>query len=102
MSSKRVGLHAAQQRAHRAAVELEDAEGVAALEQLVRRRVGQLELLEHDLLAAVGLDVDQRVVEDREVAQPEEVHLDQAELLAGRVVELRDHRAVRRAAASPG
>ena len=40
---------------------------------------------------------DQRVVEDREVAQPEEVHLDQAERLAGRVVELRDHRAVGRA-----
>ena len=35
-----------------------------------------------------------RVVEDREVAQPQEVHLDQAERLAGRVVELRDHRAV--------
>ena len=94
MSSKRVGPHRAQQRAHRAAVELEDAEGVAALEQVVRRLVGELELLEHDVLAAVGLDVLDRVVEDGEVAQPEEVHLDQAERLAGRVVELGDHRAV--------
>ena len=89
-----VGLHAAQQGAHRAAVELEDAEGVALLEQGVRRRVGQLEVLEHHLLAAVVLDVDQRVVEDRQVAQPEEVHLDQPELLAGRVVELGDLGAV--------
>ncbi len=37
-----------------------------------------------------GLHVLQRVVEDREVAQAEEVHLDQAERLAARVVELRD------------
>ncbi len=89
-----VGAHAAQQGAHRAAVELEDAEGVAALEQVVGRRVGELELLEDHRLAAVGLDVLQGVVEDREVAQPQEVHLDEAEVLAGRVVELRDHRAV--------
>ena len=36
----------------------------------------------------------QRVVEDREVAQAEEVHLQQAERLAGAHVELRDDRAV--------
>ena len=52
-----VGPHRAEQGAHRAAVELEDAERVAALEQLVRRLVGELELLEDDRLAAVGLDV---------------------------------------------
>ena len=52
------------------------------------------EVLEDDRLAAVGLDVLERVVEDGEVAQPQEVHLDQAEVLAGRVVELGDHRAV--------
>jgi hypothetical protein len=34
------------------------------------------------------------VVEDREVAQAQEVHLDQAEALAARVVELGDDRAV--------
>ena len=54
----------------------------------------ELEVLEHDLLAAVDGDVLHRVVEHREVAQPEEVHLDQAERLARRVVELGDHRAV--------
>ena len=43
---------------------------------------------------AVDHDVAQRVVDDGEVAQAQEVHLEQAEGLAGRVVELRDHRAV--------
>ena len=46
------------------------------------------------LIAAVGLDVVEGVVDDREVAQPEEVHLDEAEGLARRVVELRDDLAV--------
>ena len=91
-----VGAHRAEEGAHRAAVELEDAERVPSLEQLVRRLVDELELLEDDVLAAVGLDVLDGVVEDREVAQPQEVHLDQAEALAGRVVELRDHGAVGR------
>ena len=63
-------------------------------EQLVGRRVVERQVLEDQRLAAVGLDVVQRVVEDREVAQPEEVHLDQAERLARRVVELGDDRAV--------
>jgi hypothetical protein len=35
-----------------------------------------------------------RVVDDRQVAQAQEVHLEQAERLSGRVVELRDDRAV--------
>ena len=50
--------------------------------------------VEVDVLAAVGLDVGEGVVEDREVAQAEEVHLDQAERLAARVVELGDDLAV--------
>ncbi len=89
-----VGPHRPQQRPHRPAVELEDAQGVAALEQPVGGLVGELEVLEHDLLAAVGLDVLERVVEDGEVAQPQEVHLDQAQRLARGVVELGDHRPV--------
>ncbi len=43
---------------------------------------------------AVDPDVVQRVGDDREVAQPEEVHLQQSESLAGRVVELGDDGAV--------
>ena len=47
-----------------------------------------------ELLAVVELDVLDRVVDDRQVAQAQEVHLEQAERLAGRVVELRDDHAV--------
>ena len=50
--------------------------------------------VEVDVLVAVELDVLDGVVEDRQVAQAEEVHLDQAERLAARVVELRDDLAV--------
>ena len=66
-------------------------------EQVVGRRGRSRSLLSASrsiVLAAVGLDVAQRVVEDREVAQAEEVHLDQAERLAARVVELGDDLAV--------
>ena len=59
-------------------------------------RSSRVELLEDDGLAAVGLDVLEAVVEDRQVAQAQEVHLDQAQRLARRVVELRDHRPVGR------
>ena len=95
-----VGLHQLEQRAHAAAVELEDAEGVAAREQVVGRLVGHVlgQGVEVDVLAAVDLHVVDGVVEDREVAQPEEVHLDQAERLAARVVELGDDLAVLQAA----
>ena len=89
-----VGLHEPQQAPHRTAVELEDTEGVSAGEQLVRGRVVECEVFEHELLAAVRGDVIECVIDDREVAQPQEVHLDQAERLAGRVVELRDDLAV--------
>ena len=45
-------------------------------------------------MAPVGLDVAQRVVEDGQVAQAQEVHLEQAEGLAGPHVQLGDDRAV--------
>ncbi len=89
-----VRAHQPQERAHPGTVHLEDAERVTAAEQVVRRLVVQWQLEQVDLLAAAHLDVANRVVHDGEVAQPEEVHLQQAERLAGRVVELRDHRAV--------
>ena len=91
-----VRLHQPQQLAHRAAVELEDAEGVTASEQGVGVLVGGVlgQRVEVDLDPAVGLHVLQRVVEDGEVAQAEEVHLDQPERLARRVVELGDDLAV--------
>ena len=91
-----VRLHRAEQGPHRAAVELEHPERVAARQQRVGRGVGRhdVELLEHDGLAAVVADVLEAVVEHREVAQPQEVHLQQAERLAGTHVELGDDRAV--------
>ncbi len=95
MSSKLSGCIERSSARIGAAVELEDAEGVAAGQQLVGRLVSSsVEVLEDDRLAAVGLDVAQAVVEDGEVAQAEEVHLEQAEGLAGAHVELGDDRAV--------
>jgi hypothetical protein len=56
MSSKLSGCMS-RSRAHAAAVELEDPEGVAAPQQLVGRRVGHVlgQGVEVDVLAAVGL-----------------------------------------------
>ncbi len=85
-----VGLHQAQQRPHRAAVELEDAERVAAPEQLVGGAVIERQIFEHRPETAVRLDVVEGVIDDREVAKPQEVHLDQPERLGRRVVELGD------------
>ncbi|MDF9803148.1 hypothetical protein M2436_001695 [Streptomyces sp. HB372] len=89
-----VGLHLAQQGAHRPAVELEDAERVAAAEQFVRLGVVQREGEHLQVDALVGLHHLDGVVHDRQVAQAEEVHLQQAERLALRVVPLRDGDAV--------
>ena len=69
-------------------------ERVAAGEQLVGGLVVQRQAQQVELAAVVELDVLDRVVDDRQVAQAEEVHLQQPERLAGRVVELRDDRPV--------
>ncbi len=86
--------HQPQQAAHGAAVELEDAEGVPAGHQLEGRGVRQWELLQVDVDAAVLPYVDDRVVDDGEVPQAEEVHLQQAHVLALRERETRDDGAV--------
>ena len=89
-----VRLHRAQERAHRAAVQLEDPEGLATREEVEGRAVGEREVLEDDGVTAIGLDVGKAVIEDGEVAQPEEVHLEQAQGLARPHVELRDDGAI--------
>ena len=94
MSSKLSGRKKPQERPHGPAVELEHPERVAAREQLVRGRVVEGEVLEDERMTAVRLDVVERVVDDREVAKPQEVHLDETEGLARGVVELRDDLAV--------
>ena len=80
------GLHAAQQIAHRPAVELEHAQGVAAAQQLVGELVVERHRFQVEVNSPVGLDVFQRVADDRQVAQAQEVHLQQADGLARRVV----------------
>lgn len=88
------GLHAAQQIAHGAAVELEHAEGVAARQQLVGGRIVERQMIHIQIDAAVGLDVVERVTDDGEVAQAEEVHLQQADGLTRRIVPAGDDGAV--------
>ncbi len=88
------GLHAAQQVAHRTAVELEHAQRVPAAQQLEGGRVVQRQRLQVQVDAPVGFDVLDRVADDRQVAQAEEVHLEQADGLARGVVPTGDHRAV--------
>ena len=89
-----VGLHGTQELPHRATVELEDPQGVAALQQVVGGGIGQRKILQHDVDVAVEFDVVHRVGDHREVPQPQEVHLDQPEGFASRVVELGDDGAV--------
>ncbi len=95
MSSKLSGTIERKQCPHRTTVELEDTQACPRVaKQLVGELVVEREGLQHHGLAAVRLDVGERVLQNGEVAQPEKVHLQQPELLAGRVVELRDDRAV--------
>ncbi len=89
-----VGLHQPEQRAHGAAVELEDAEGVAALEQFEGLRVVERQGEQVEVDPLVRLHHLDGVVHDGEVAQAQEVHLQEAERLALRVVPLRDGDAV--------
>ncbi len=79
-----VGLHPLQQVANAAAFELEDAFGFAAAEQGERLRVVERKLVRIDPLAARLLDQLDRLGQDREVAQAEEIHLQQAGALRRR------------------
>ena len=76
-----IGSRLAQQLAHAGRLELEDAERGALLEHLVGLRVVQRHVVdvEHDILGP--LDLLERVVDERERAQPQEVHLQQADTL---------------------
>nr|WP_233542636.1 hypothetical protein [Kocuria tytonis] len=90
-----VGAHELEQLPHGTAVQLEHPEGVPACEQLVGAGVVDRQVLQvqHEAVP-VERDVLQGVGDDREVAQPQEVHLDQPQALARGVVELGDHLAV--------
>ena len=84
------GPDLAQRLLHAGALELEHAGGVAAGEHLVGLLVVQRQLVDLDAHAAGLLDDLQRLLDDVEVAQAEEVHLEQAELGDVVHVELRD------------
>ena len=89
-----VGLHLRQQVAHSARLKLENPFGLTALQQCERGLV--LELLPFDEVGGIDLnpamlfDVLDRLVEDRQVAEAEEVHLQQSGLLDRRAFPLRD------------
>ena len=92
-----VGLHELEEVTHTATIQLEDAEGVASSQQLVGLLVVEGQVVEVRVRLAVERNVLKGVRHDGQVAQTQEVHLQQAQRLARRVVELRDDRAVLRA-----
>ena len=93
-----LGLHELEQRAHRAAIELEHAEGVTARQQTVRFRIVQRQGFQVQVDASVDLNVLHRIGDDGEVTQTQEVHFDQAQALTGGVIELGNDLAVSLAA----
>ena len=82
-------LHALEQLLHTAGVQLENAQRIAAGEQVVDLGgigVVGVEVLQVDFLAAVLLDVFQAVTNHGEVTQAQKVHLQQADGLARRII----------------
>ena len=75
----RLGL--AQQLAHARALELEDAVGLAVAEELVGLRVVERDGVDVDVDALGPLDLVERIADERQRAQPEEVHLQEADAL---------------------
>ena len=66
---------------HARALELEDAERLALAEQVERLRVGERQVLHHDARARGRRDLLEGVVDERQRAQAQEVHLEQADPL---------------------
>ncbi len=88
------GRERAEQRAHRPTFELEHADGVAPAEQVERRRVVEGDAVDVGTRAGALGDEVERDLEDVEVAQPEEVHLEQPEVFDPVHLVLRDDRSV--------
>jgi hypothetical protein len=76
-----LGLRLAQQFAHTRTLELEDAERGAFLEHLVGLRIVERNVVDVEVDALSPFDFLQRIVDQRERAQPEEVHLQEADPL---------------------
>ena len=79
---------------HLVALELEDPDRVAEAQHLEDLRVVERHVVDVHLDAVTASDVLQGPLDDREVAQSQEVHLQQAELLDGGRLVLRDDRRV--------
>jgi hypothetical protein len=90
-----VGRHSAEQIPHRSPIELEHSYGVPLGQQRVGLRIVGFHSIQVRRLLAIKCDVAHGVVNDGEIAQPQEVHLEQPERFAGRHVELRDNRSIR-------
>ena len=89
-----LGIERAQQRAHRPALELEHAHRVGLLQQRERLGVVEREVVDVGALAGGALDQVERDLHHVEVAQAEEVHLQQAEVFDAVHLVLRHHRRV--------
>ena len=74
-------LGAAQDLAHAGALELEDAVGLAVHEQLIRLRIVERDVVDVEVDALGALDLGERVLDQRQRAQAEEVHLQEADAL---------------------
>ena len=89
-------FHAFQQLTHATGVQLEHAQGVAARKKFVGGHVLGFQGFQVQVNAAVGFDVFNAVADNGEVAQPQEVHFQQANGLTGGVRPAGDQRAVGR------
>ena len=74
-------MELSQQPGHARRLHLEDARGVASLQQPEDQRVVERGVVDVRLFLPVVADMGQAVLDDRQVAQAEEVHLQQADLL---------------------
>ena len=74
-------LRLAQDVAHAAALELEDAVGLPVLKDLIRLLVVERHAIDVELLAGGALDLLDRVVDERQRAEAQEVHLQEADAL---------------------
>ena len=78
---ERVRLQRPDQRAHRGPLELEHADGVPTLQELEGLLVIELDPVDIDPLTGGLLGQFETALDDREVAEAEEVHLEQTQLL---------------------
>jgi len=80
-SSSRCGFDLRRIVAHAAALELEDAVGLSLLEDLIRLGIVERDVVDVEIDAGGPLDLLDGVEDERQGAQPEEVHLEETDPL---------------------